>query len=127
MSTPPAPPHPVPADDEPRRPRVLAACAVLAAVGLAAVLAVGFLVYAAVEAVVALVAFGFHLMFVAASGWALDSLLPAVCEGQGWCWANWFLAAALILALTVEALAERARRLRGWAETPPSKHSHYDR
>ena len=55
------------------------------------------LVYAAVEAVVAVVAFGFHLLFVAASDWALDSLLPSVCESQGMCWANWLLAGALIL------------------------------
>src|SRR6478736_6531686 len=45
----PDPPPAAPAGDEPPRPRVLAACLVLAAMGLAVVLALGFLVYAAVR------------------------------------------------------------------------------
>lgn len=53
--------------------------------------------YAAVEALVAAVAFSFHLLFVAASDWALGTLLPAACPGEGACWASWLLAAALIL------------------------------
>src|SRR5438309_963700 len=49
MSTPPDSPPAAPAGDEPPRPRVFAACLVLAAMGLAVVLALGFLVYAAVR------------------------------------------------------------------------------
>ena len=59
------------------------------------------LVYAAVETLVALVAFAFHGVFVRASNWALDWLLPAVCAQEGLCWANWAVAAGLILAPSV--------------------------
>src|SRR4051812_37918820 len=45
----PTPPPPTTAGDEPPAPRVMAACLVLAAVGLAAALALGFLAYAAVK------------------------------------------------------------------------------
>jgi len=55
------------------------------------------LVYAAVEILVALVAFSFHRVFVGASNWVLDWLLPTVCAQEGLCWANWAVAAGLIL------------------------------
>jgi spermidine synthase len=59
------------------------------------------LAYAAVEAVVALTAFCFHKIFVGASAWALDSLLPAMCQADGSCWASWAFAAALILPTSI--------------------------
>ena len=54
------------------------------------------LVYAAVEAAVALMAFGFQGVFERASAWASGEFLPAVCSA-GPCPASWWLAAALIL------------------------------
>lgn len=59
------------------------------------------MLYAAVEALVALIAFAFHEFFLEASGWALSELLPAVCAGDGLCWAQWALAAGLILVPSV--------------------------
>ena len=59
------------------------------------------LAYAAVEAVVALTAFGFHTVFVNASGWALDTMLPALCQAEGSCWASWVFSAALILPTSI--------------------------
>lgn len=55
------------------------------------------LMYAAVEVLVAVVAYGFHLVFVDASNWALEWLLPTMCQAEGLCWASWALAAVLIL------------------------------
>lgn len=59
------------------------------------------LAYAAVEAAVALTAFSFQGVFVDASDWALDSLLPAMCQAEGSCWATWAFAAALILPTSI--------------------------
>jgi spermidine synthase len=59
------------------------------------------LAYAIVEAVVALTAFCFHAVFVEASAWALDTMLPAMCQAEGSCWASWALAAALILPTSI--------------------------
>ena len=59
------------------------------------------LAYAAVEAVVAVTAFCFHKMFVGASAWALDTLLPTMCRAEGTCWASWAFAAALILPTSI--------------------------
>jgi predicted membrane-bound spermidine synthase len=55
------------------------------------------LVYAAVEAAVALMAFCFQGIFERASAWASSEFLPAVCATAGACPASWLLAAALIL------------------------------
>lgn len=55
------------------------------------------LAYAMVELLVAVVAFVFHRVFLEASGWAQGWLLPTVCGSGGACWANWLLAAMLIL------------------------------
>ena len=54
------------------------------------------LAYAAVEAAVALIAFGFQGVFERASAWASSEFLPSVCNA-GVCPASWLLAAALIL------------------------------
>lgn len=59
------------------------------------------LAYAVVEAVVALIAFCFHSVFVDASAWALDTLLPTMCRAEGSCWASWAFAAALILPTSI--------------------------
>lgn len=53
--------------------------------------------YAAVEALVALIAFAFQGVFETASAWASSSFLPAFCAQGGSCSAAWLLAAALIL------------------------------
>lgn len=53
--------------------------------------------YAAIEAAVAAMAFGFHGVFELASEWASASFLPALCAQGGSCSAVWLLAAALIL------------------------------
>lgn len=54
--------------------------------------------YAAVEAVVALVAFAFQGIFESASAWATTSFLPAFCgDTNGSCSGAWLLAAGLIL------------------------------
>ena len=55
------------------------------------------MLYAAVEALVAVFAFQFQRLFEAASAWATTSFLPAACGGAGSCGASWLLAAALIL------------------------------
>jgi spermidine synthase len=59
------------------------------------------LVYAAVEAVVGLMAFSFQRVFEAASAWATSSFLPAMCGEPGSCAASWVLAAVLILPASV--------------------------
>lgn len=53
--------------------------------------------YAAVEAAVAVMAFGFHGAFQLASQWASTTFLPALCAQGGSCGAVWLLAAAMIL------------------------------
>ena len=57
--------------------------------------------YAAMEAAVALMAFGFQGVFEQASTWATGTFLPAVCGDGGACAANWLLAAALILPASI--------------------------
>ena len=57
--------------------------------------------YALVEAIVALLAFGFQAVFERAADWAATTYLPAVCGGEGACAASWLLAAALILPASV--------------------------
>lgn len=53
--------------------------------------------YAVVEAAVAVMAFTFQAVFEAASAWATQQFLPAMCGEVGPCGAVWLLAAALIL------------------------------
>lgn len=55
------------------------------------------LLYALVEAAVAIFAFSFQRLFEGASGWATASFLPSMCGEPGSCAASWLLAAALIL------------------------------
>jgi len=57
--------------------------------------------YAAVEAAVAMLAFGFQQVFEQASSWASASFLPAMCGDTGACGAAWALAAALILPASI--------------------------
>lgn len=59
------------------------------------------MVYAAVEAAVAVIAFLFQRVFETASAWATSSFLPAMCGEPGACAASWLLAAALILPASV--------------------------
>ena len=56
------------------------------------------LAYAAAEVVIGLFAFAFHPLFVSFTGWAYDTLLPAVCGESGWCATQWLTAALLIAA-----------------------------
>src|SRR5688572_6232224 len=51
--------------------------------------------YAAIEAVVAVMAFTFQGVFELASAWATSQFLPAMCAEAGPCAASWLLAAAL--------------------------------
>lgn len=55
------------------------------------------LLYALVEALVAVFAFSFQGIFEAAQAWATQDFLPAMCGEPGPCSASWWLAAALIL------------------------------
>ena len=55
------------------------------------------LVYAAIEAAVAVAAFSFQGLFEKVSAWAATDLLPSACAAPGPCMASWWLAAALIL------------------------------
>lgn len=57
--------------------------------------------YAGAEVLVAAAAFAFHPVFLGASDWALDTLLPSACAPGGVCWAAWVLAALLILPAAV--------------------------
>lgn len=59
------------------------------------------MLYAAVEALVAVMAFSFQRVFENASAWATSSFLPAMCGEPGPCAASWLLAAALILPASV--------------------------
>lgn len=59
------------------------------------------ILYAVVEALVALVAFGFHGVFVRVSDWSAGQLLPAVCAPGEPCHAMWGVAAMLILLPSV--------------------------
>jgi spermidine synthase len=59
------------------------------------------MLYAAVEAAVAVIAFLFQRVFEQASAWATSSFLPAMCGEAGPCVASWLLAAALILPASV--------------------------
>jgi spermidine synthase len=56
------------------------------------------LAYAAAEIFIGLFAFVFHPVFVGFTGWAYDTLLPAVCGASGWCATQWITAALLIAA-----------------------------
>ena len=55
------------------------------------------LAYAAAEIFIGLFAFVFHPLFVGFTGWAYDTLLPAVCGASGWCATQWVTAALLIV------------------------------
>src|SRR6185437_12488570 len=58
--------------------------------------------YAAVELGIRLMAFGFHPVFVAATGWGYASLLPATCDpAQVVCASQWLLSALLLLPQSV--------------------------
>src|SRR5688500_14240045 len=57
--------------------------------------------YAAAELAVGLLAMAFHAMFVSATGWAYEGLLPALPEGAAIIAAKWLLAAALVLPQSV--------------------------
>ena len=57
--------------------------------------------YAAAEFLVGLSALFFQKIFVGATAWAYASLLPAVCSGESWCWAQWLFAGILILPQSV--------------------------
>lgn len=59
------------------------------------------LLYAAIEAAVAVGAFSFQRVFEKVSAWAAADLLPAACAAAGPCMASWWLAAALILPAAV--------------------------
>jgi spermidine synthase len=59
------------------------------------------MLYAAVEAAVAAIAFSFQRVFENASAWATSTFLPAMCGEPGACVASWLLAAALILPASV--------------------------
>lgn len=57
--------------------------------------------YAAVEALVGVLAFAFQEIFEQASAWATSSFLPQMCGAPGPCGATWLLAAALILPASI--------------------------
>lgn len=57
--------------------------------------------YAAVEAIVAILAFSFQSTFEYASAWATFHFLPEMCGAAGPCGASWLLAAALILPTSI--------------------------
>ena len=59
------------------------------------------LAYAAAEVFIGLVALGFHPVFVGFTGWAYDTLLPAVCGSGATCVTQWLTAALLIAAPAV--------------------------
>jgi spermidine synthase len=59
------------------------------------------LAYAAAELVVGISALLFHAAFIASTGWAYDTLLPAFCSAEHWCWAQWAFAGLLILPQSV--------------------------
>ncbi|MFO1307127.1 MAG: methyltransferase [Burkholderiales bacterium] len=58
-------------------------------------------VYAAAEFAVGWAGILFHAVFVAATAWAYDTLLPATCSVDRWCVSSWALAALLILPQSV--------------------------
>src|SRR2546421_9779227 len=57
--------------------------------------------YAAAEFLVGVTALFFHSIFIASTGWAYESLLPAVCSSESWCWAQWIFAGILILPQSI--------------------------
>lgn len=57
--------------------------------------------YAGVEAAVGVVSLVFHAAFVAITGWGYETLLPAACQPESPCVAQWLLAAAMILPQSV--------------------------
>jgi spermidine synthase len=59
------------------------------------------LVYAAVEAAVAVMAFGFHDVFEWVAAWASSVFLPQMCGEPGSCAATWLLAGGLILPASI--------------------------
>ena len=61
------------------------------------------LAYAAAEIVIGLFAFAFHPLYVGFTGWAYDTVLPAVCGTSRWCTTQW-LSAALMIVLPATAL-----------------------
>ena len=59
-------------------------------------------VYAYVEGAIGLMALVFHPVFVGATNWAYDVLMPATCSAQGaFCAAQWALGAVLLLPQSV--------------------------
>jgi spermidine synthase len=59
------------------------------------------LVYAAIEAAVAALAFMFQFAFEITAAWAASDFLPAMCGAPGPCSASWLLAAGLILPASI--------------------------
>ena len=59
------------------------------------------LAYAIVEAIVGIISLVFHGIFVGATAWAFDSLLPQACTQQSACVAQWVVAALLILPQSI--------------------------
>ena len=85
-------------------------------------LAEPLLAYAAAEIFIGLFAFIFHPLFVGFTGWAYDTLLPAVCGASGWCATQWVTAALLIAAPAIALGATfpwmAAGVLRRYPQTP---------
>ena len=57
--------------------------------------------YAGAEFIVGLFAIKFHALFVLATGWGYDWLLPATCNETGFCASSWLLAAVLVLPQSI--------------------------
>lgn len=57
--------------------------------------------YAAAEFLVGVSALAFHPLFVRATAWAYQTLLPAACSAEGACPAQWAFAAAMILPQSI--------------------------
>jgi predicted membrane-bound spermidine synthase len=80
------------------------------------------LAYAAAEIFIGICAFAFHPVFVGFTGWAYDTLLPAVCGESGWCATQWITAALLIAAPAIALGATfpwmAAGVLRRYPDTP---------
>src|ERR1043166_5997855 len=59
------------------------------------------LVYAGPEFLVGIAALLFHRIFVGATSWAYETLLPAACSADHWCWSQWMFAGVMILPQSV--------------------------
>ncbi len=57
--------------------------------------------YALAELLVGVGGIAFHTVFVAATDWAYDTLLPGTCSEEGLCFSSWLLAALLILPQSI--------------------------